>query len=146
MYFYAKAENAVNMSELTCENVVQLVDILRTRTEKNQLDYIIIDADFGVDLRALTIFRQAQAVILVSDGSEVSNKKTDCAYWALEERDKTEDYPLNKRISILYNKIINNSGKAIYGLPKLGEIRMYPEGTAREIMTRISAKEFFDSI
>lgn len=141
VFYYAKAENAVNMSELTGEAVIQLLELL-----SEKYDYIILDADFGVDQKTLTIYKQAHSIMLVSDGSDVSNKKTDCAYWALEERDKTEDYPLTKRISILYNRIVNKSGKSIYGLPKVGEVRLYGEGSARDIVDRIAKKDFFDNI
>lgn len=42
----------------------------------SQYDYIVIDCDFGMQKDDLELYSMANEIILVGDGSEISNDKT----------------------------------------------------------------------
>ena len=50
--------------------------LINTLVMSSQYDYIVIDCDFGMQKDDLELYSMANEIILVGDGSEISNDKT----------------------------------------------------------------------
>lgn len=145
VYFYSQAKIALDMMELSTEDVLRLLSELKLM---GQYDYIIVDMDFGIDKELLKIYRQAQAIVLVGDGSAVSNSKTERAYNALMTLEQNADAPLINRMCFVYNRVSSKHGQAINapGLKVLGGAPRYTGADVAQIVGQLAAMELFDTI
>lgn len=145
VYFYSQAKFALDMMELNTEDTIQLISELRLTGE---YDYIILDMDFGLDKNMLKIYHQAQAIVLVGDGSPESNTKTERAYAALMALEQNADAPLVNRMAFVYNKVSSKTGQQINapGLKVLGSTPKYAGASTAQIITQLSSLNIFDSI
>ncbi len=145
VYFYSQAKIALDMMELNTEDTLRLISELKLMGE---YDYIILDMDFGIDKETLKIYRQAQAIVLVGDGSVESNNKTERAVAALTTLEANADAPLTNRVSFVYDKVSSKSGQSINaaGMKILGGAPRYSGASVRQIVEQIAAMELFDAI
>lgn len=145
VFFYSQTKIALDMMELTAEDTIRLVSELKLT---GGYDYIILDMDFSLDKETLKLYRQAQSIVLVGDGSVESNNKTERAYTALAALEANADAPLTNRMSFAYNKVSSKSGQSInvMGLKVLGGAPRYSSANARKIIEQLAAMEFFDEI
>lgn len=145
VYFYSQAKIALDMLELNTEDTLRLISELKLMGE---YDYIIVDTDFGIDKDTLTIYRQAQNIVLVGDGSAESNIKTERAYIALTTLEQNADAPLTNRLVFIYDKVSSKNGQSLNvdGLKILGGAPRYAGGSTREIVDQISQMDMFDDI
>lgn len=145
VYFYSQAKIALDMMELTTEDTLRLISELKLMGE---YDYIILDMDFAIDKDTLKIYRQAQAIVLVGDGSVESNNKTERAYTALATLEQNSDAPLTNRMSFIYDKVSSKNGQSINaaGLKILGGAPRYTGASVQQIREQLAAMEIFDAI
>lgn len=145
VYFYSQAKIALDMLELNTEDTLRLISELKLMGE---YDYIILDMDFAIDKETLKIFRQAQGIVLVGDGSLESNNKTERAYTALATLEANADAPLTNRMCFVYDKVSSKNGQSINatGLKVLGGAPRYSGASVQQIVDQLSAMDIFDSI
>lgn len=145
VYFYSQSKIALDMLEMKADEVVRLISEVKL---SGSYDYIILDVDFGIDKESLKIFRQTHSIILVGDGSEISNNKTTRAINALVTIEQNEDSPISNRIAVVYNKFSNKSGKTIGidGMKSIGGAPWYTHATTEQIIGQLSVMEMFDKI
>ena len=145
VYFYAPAKNVLDMCELALEQTVRLITELKTN---GGYDYIIIDADFNIDKETLELYKQAQVTVLVGDGSEASNNKTERAYHALEILESQEEFPLTERMVFMYNGVRSQTGMMlnIPNMRVLGGTHVLAGGTTQQVVEKLSHQGMFDNI
>lgn len=145
VYFYSQAKIALDMMELTTEDTLRLISEIKLM---GGYDYIILDMDFGIDKDTLKIWREAQAIILVGDGTLESNVKTERAYTALATLEQALDAPLTNRMSFIYDKVSSKNGQSINvsGLKVLGGAPRYAGATTQQIIEQLAAMDIFDGI
>lgn len=145
VYFYSQAKIALDMMELNTEDTLRLISEIKLMGE---YDYIILDMDFGIDKETLKIYRQAQTVVLVGDGSVGSNSKTERAYTALATMEANADAPLVNRMCFIYNKVSSKSGQSVEvaGLKMLGGAPRYVGASIQQILEKLSGMDCFDAI
>lgn len=145
VYFYAQTKIALDMMELTSSDTIRLLSELKLMGE---YDYIILDMDFGMDKELLKVYRQAQRIVLVDDGSTVCNLKTERAYTALTILEQNEDAPITNRMSLIYDKVSSKTGQSVNvsGLKALGGAPRFAGADTRQIVDQLSKMEFFDGI
>lgn len=145
VYFYSQAKIALDMMELTTEDTIRLISELKLT---GGYDYIILDMDFSIDKEMLKLYRQAQSIVLVGDGSLESNNKTERAYTALATLEANADAPLINRMSFIYDKVSSKSGQQINaaGLKVLGGAPRYSGANVHQIVEQLAAMDLFDSI
>lgn len=143
--FYSQAKIALDMMELTTEDTLRLISEIRLLGE---YDYIVLDMDFGIDQDTLKIWRQAQAIVLVGDGSMESNSKTERAYTALATLEQASDAPLTNRMSFVYDKVSSKNGQSINvsGLKVLGGAPRYAGASIQQIREQLAAMDVFDGL
>lgn len=145
VYFYTQAKIALDMIEMNTVDTLRLLSELKTTGD---YDYIILDMDFGIDKDMLNIYRQAQDIILVGDGSVESNAKIERTYTALMTMEQNEDAPLINRMSFIYNKVSSKSGYAINapGLKSLGGAPRYARAEVQQVIEQIAAMDIFGAL
>jgi len=145
VFFYSQAKIALDMMELNCEDTIRLISELKLT---GGYDYIILDMDFSLDKDVLKLYRQAQAVVWVGDGSAESNKKTERAYMALATMEGNTDAPLTDRMVFIYDKVSSKAGQQINadGLKVLGGAPRYSGAGTQQIIAQLSAMDVFDTI
>ena len=143
VYYYAQAKNALDMLELKADEVLRLISELKLM---GGYDYIIIDVDFSIDQETLKIYRQAQSVVMVSDGSAEANTKIQRAHEALATKEKNNDAPLTNRMMLVYNRVSSKSGQSIEisGLKTLGGAPRYSDANTRQIIEQLSRMAMLD--
>ena len=145
VHFYAGTKLALDMMELNMAEILRLINELKI---SGGYDYIILDTQFGLDKDTLKLYRQAQAVVMIGDGSAESNCKTERAFAALTTMEMNADMPLTSRMSFIYNKVSSKSGQSLnaQGLKVLGGAHKYEGATTQQIIGQLSHLELFDSI
>lgn len=145
VYFYSQSKIALDMLELKVEDILRLISEIRLTGSYN---VIILDLDFSFDADMLKILRQTHSIIWVGDGSEISNSKLVRAYTALSIMEQNEEAPILNRISLIYNKFSNKTGKALddLGIKTIGGNPRFEHATTAMVIGQIAPKEMFEKI
>lgn len=143
VFYFAKSKNALDLLELKEEELLQLLEELKAG---GVYDCMILDTSWSLSLEFMKVYRKAQAIIWVSDGSEVANGKIARAYEALSIREQKADAPLQNRVSLIYNKFSNKTGEVINGLKSMGGAPRYEHAATEQILSRLSQLELFDNL
>lgn len=146
VFFYSPPKVALDMAELDHNEIIRLISELKLT---GSYDYIIIDLDFSIDKKHLSVLHQASEILIVSDGSEISNLKTIRAYKALEILEENDDAPVINRMSVFYNRFSNKTGKTIDNdipLKSIGGAPKYEYASAKQVIQQISSMSVFNNI
>lgn len=145
VYFYSQPKVALDMLELSAEEVQRLLSEVQLMGE---YDYIIMDVDFSLDKESLKIYRKTQEIVLVGDGSEISNNKLRRAHEALSIIEQSADAPLTRRLNFIYNKVSSKTGQTIgiEGIRELGGAPKYERATTAQILGQLAPMDLFDQI
>lgn len=145
VYFYSQPKIALDIHELKAEDIVRLISEVKLT---GSYDYIILDTDFAIDKDTLSVLRQAHAVVMVSDGSEIANIKTFRAHQALSILEQDNAVSLVNRLALVYNKFSNKTGKTIeeLSIKKIGGAPRYEHATTIQVVEQLSKMEIFSKI
>lgn len=145
VFFFSQPKLALDMMELTGEEILRLISELRLT---GSFDRIILDTEFGLDADSLKILRQANAVVLVGDGSTVSNTKLLRALTALSLKEQSEDATVLERSVLAYNKFSSKTGEALKNvdIQTIGGAPKYEHATVQQILDQLCKKPLFDEI
>ena len=144
VYFYSQSKIALDMLELNSEDLRKLITELSI---SGGYDYIILDMDFSIDKDILDIYRMAHSVVLVGDGSEISNIKLFRAYEAIRTKEQNQEYSIVDKLAVIYNKFSNKSGQALeIEVKTIGGAPRYEGATIEQIMFKISKMDMFNKI
>ncbi len=145
VYFFAQPKIALDMLELNLENIDRLITDLQVMSS---YDYIIIDCDFSIDKEALAVLKKADAVVWVSDGSEISNTKLFRAYNALVTMEQSMEDSISGKIVTMYNQFSNKIGRMIDSveLRNIGGAPRYQHATLVQVLEQLSSMDMFDKL
>lgn len=145
VYFYAAAQNSVEMLELTNQHIITMLKDLQ---HNGGYEYIVVDMDFDIDADSMEQMRLLDMLILVGNGTEESNQKTERAYHAIEILESKNPQPLSDRILFIYNAVSSTSGLtvSIPGLRVLGGTHRYSGGSKAQLLEKLSIQDLFDKI
>jgi len=143
--FFSQPKIVLDRLELNEEEITRLLQEIKLCGE---YDFIVLDMDFSLQRKTLDIYRKAQAVVLVSDGSPAGNLKVKRAYEALATMEASNDAPLTSRMGVVYNRFSSKRGETanIDNLRMIGGIPVYTGGTTEQIMDQVAAMDMFDKI
>jgi hypothetical protein len=116
VFFFAPAENVLDMVEMTDEDGENLFLALQALSG---MDLLILDMKCDFRKYQLPVWKRAEGVVLVSDGRKASNYKVEKLVEALELQDRQQKTELCKKLSVAYNRLDNRTGTYI----KNGSIR-----------------------
>ncbi len=145
VYFFEKPKVALDMMELSAEENLRLLRELRL---SGSYDYIIVDSDFNIDKDHIDIYRSMHEIVITVDGSEIGNQKTISMLQALRIKEENVEVPLLKRMSYIYNRFSNKTGRPLgeVDIRNLGGIPRYEHATVQQILSQVAEKEIFDEI
>lgn len=143
--FYSQTKVALDMLELGTEEILRLINELKLT---GSYDYIVIDMDFSISKNYLEIYRKFHSLIMVGDGTEISNLKIFRAYNAIATMDQEADYSILNRLALIYNKFSNKTCKAIENVEinNIGGAPRYEHATTAQILSSLSALSMFDAL
>lgn len=144
VYFYSQSKLALDMMELGTKEILLLISELKLT---GSYDYIILDTDFALDEETFNIYRKSHYLLLVGDGSNISNYKIQRAYNSLltiEQGD--ESGYLSKRTALIYNKFSSKTSRMIENidLRNIGGAPKYENASIQQILYQISTSNVFD--
>lgn len=145
VFFISQSKLALDMLELTTEEILRLISELRLN---GSYDCLILDAEFGLDKDALKVLHQAHVMVVVGDGSHTSNTKIFRAMTALNTKEENEDTPLINRTVLAYNRFSSRSGETIANLElrAIGGAPRYENAGTEQLLAQLSRNPLFDEI
>lgn len=145
VYFYAAPRVALDMIELSNDEVMKLLEELKKHCE---YDYIILDIDFSLDDGTIQMFRETDIVVMVTDGTENSNRKTELAYRAMAELEQSRELYLTERLCLLYNRGNSRTAREL-NLSELRLLGKYPtiaNADTKQVVQTLAQSDIFDQI
>lgn len=145
VYFYAPPKVALDILELSDEDIIHLLDTLKI---SGNYDELVLDAPFDMSERTRNIHRQAHTLVWVSDGSETANCKIQRAYQSLEICEENQDRPMTDRLYLAYNRYSSKTGRRIEEIPVkvLGGARRFENRTTEQIVAELSRLDIFSRL
>ncbi len=143
VFFFAQSNMALDMAELTTEDVRRLLDTLRLT---GGYDYIIVDMDFSLEASCRGLYRGMDALVWVGDGTPASNNKTSRAYASLVILEQNEAAPLNEHLVLTYNKFSRHVGQQLEGVKVAGGCPRYEGASTEQIIQQMAGMDMFDDI
>ena len=145
VYFFSQCIHALDIVELTGSDIIQLLSEI---ARMGVYDAIILDKDFSLDKDSIDILSRADAIVWVSDGTDISNVKIRRAYDALTIMEQNTNNSLINKTLLAYNKFSSKGGKMIddIGIRKAGGAPRYAQATVRQVVGQLATTDIFDKI
>ncbi len=145
VYFYSQSKIALDMAELDTDDIIRLISELQI---SGSYDYIVVDADFDINKESLRVYRKAHSIVWVGDGSEISNTKLFRAFNALSVLEQNADVSISSRISLIYNKFSNKTGRTLndIGIKNIGGAPRYEHADTAQVLSQLSSMEMLDKL
>lgn len=145
VFFFSQPNFVLDMLELKHEEKLQLLSELKLFGAYN---YIILDIDFGLDKNHLDFYKKSHSIVMVGDGSEVSNAKIQRTYSSIVMMDQNTDTTLSSRFGIIYNRFNSKTGKTIDNIDirNIGGAPVYAGATCVQITRQLMFRDMFDKM
>ncbi len=143
VYFYSQAKFALDMMELGKEEISRLISELRL---SGIYDYIVVDMDFSLSKDTMDVLWTMSNIVMVGDGSDISNMKIFRVYNALAVLGQNKDNSLLNKLVLVYNKFSNKTSKVIEGIEinNIGGVPRYEHATTEQVITQLSNMSMYD--
>ncbi len=145
VYFFSQPKVALDMMELRAEEILHLISELEL---SGIYENIVIDMDFGIEKDFIDVYKKAKNIVLVGDGSEISNIKITRAFDALLTLEETMDISLTNRFVLIYNKFNNQTSSRISNdkIRIIGTAPVLAECDMKRILGRLSVMQIYDEL
>ena len=145
VFFYSAPKMALDMMELTEDDIAELLDVLRNT---GGYDYIIVDTEFSMTSQWLSIYNSAYEVVWVGEGNRISNGKISSAYYSVSVREQASDSPITDRIFLICNKFRDKTDVVPESevLRCIGCAPRYEYAKTEKITEELSRLDFLDKI
>lgn len=144
VYFFSVVKVALHMQELSNNDIVRILK----ECKKFKFDVIILDMNFTLDKKRISLYEYIDSWVWVSDGTEISNRKAQKAYNSVVILEQELKKLLLNKISIIYNRFSNKGAKSVGDLKVniAGGINKVVANSAREIINYLSEQDCLDNI
>lgn len=145
VYFFSASKFSLDMLELTHEERIALLSELQ---HVGSYDCIVLDCSFGLDKAHKEIYKKSNSVIMITDGTETANLKTNRAYAAIQTMDQTAEIPITNRFALFYNKFSNKISQSVDNseIKELGGAPVYAHATTAQILSQLVTLDIFNKI
>lgn len=142
--YFAAPKMALDVMELKVNEVSEFLD----EVQSCGYQYVIIDAGFDFDDMGYMLWKKADEVVLVSDGSEIANSKFERAYNSMKIIQGKDEKLRLEKASLIYNKFSNKTSKTMTGIDvnEIGGIPKYEHATTKQVMGQISSSAILDKL
>jgi cellulose biosynthesis protein BcsQ len=144
VFFLDSCRVAPEVMEITPENILQLLSEIKAL---GQYDYVIVDTDILLDGLSLAVMRNSDAIVLVSDGSEISLIKLGRIRKAMEIISARDEFEFPKAY-LLYNKFSSKTSRSAddQELLLLGGAPRFEGASAGKVIRGLAEMPFFDKL
>ncbi len=146
VYFYAQPKSALDMVAMKPEDIVELLERIK---ETELYDYIIIDMDFIPEAEYLEVYDKSKKIIFISDGTEIANEKTMRAHDVLAALEISRKVRVSHRVSVVYNKFVEDSGQKLDSVSPMPEICSLPicgTSSPNEVIKLLATVDALDKV
>ncbi|MCI8462776.1 MAG: chromosome partitioning protein ParA [Lachnospiraceae bacterium] len=145
VFFFSPTKMALDITELTIAEAKQIISILRLSGTYN---HIILDLDFSLDKRLLSLLEDCNSIVFVTDGSQVSNIKLERALRSLEVLEQQGDTKILQKSGILYNRFSSHTSRKIdnTGLKEYGGISRFEGFDTQNLLQQLKTQAVFEQL
>lgn len=135
--FIDSANIVLDVKELNEENIITLIDEI---SNLQSYDEVLVDIGFSMSDLDMQLIRKADAVLVISDGTEICNEKTARFLQSIQIIEQQKDEHLTSKMNIFYNKFSSTFGRKLDNCP-IGEIggSAKVEGNTKHILAVLAA-------
>ena len=132
----------LDMMEMHTEDYTILQNELKTL---GCYDYVIMDMQFPSSYNDFEWFGNCNSIVMVTDDTDSSQSKIDKAVRGIQVIDDQSDYPIQHRIWLLKNKIMQNIPRQS-DLRVLGSFPMYQNVSVAQMAKQLSLSNVFEQL
>ena len=143
--YFESCKVPLDIGELNKEDIAKLLTAIRMQ---GKYQYIIIDKCFELSDVFNVIIKDSNEIVLVSDGTDISNNKLVKVNSVIEILQDRDDTDIKRKVSVLYNKFSSKNGKVINGLElrDLGGIQRYEGAEHNQLIEEVARMDVFDKL
>ncbi len=144
--FYQSSAMAMDIVEMAVEDFRVLLNTVKTTMD---YEFIIIDAELTMDDMFHEISKNSTVIIIVGDGSEISNEKLVRLCDIVKIIEEQKDERIIAKMKLIYNKFSNKTNNVLRNIEiaELGGIQKYEHATTKQILELLESKgEILDKI
>ena len=145
VFFFSSTRMVLDIAELNPGEIQQIIGVLRMA---GAYDYVILDLDFSMDKKFLTVLEECNNIVFVADGSEVSNVKLERVIESLGVLEQQSDMKLLMRCGVLYNRFSSQTSRKanVAGLKEYGGINRYEGCGIQKLLQQLKCQPVFDAL
>lgn len=145
MNIYALHDDVKDIDALNGPDIVYFLDVIRSM---DIYDYIVLDFKMSEIQNSREILKNVDDIIMISDGSDIVNFKTDRAVKLLRYYDEIENDNVIEKVKILYNRFVNNKSNTLQysDIQTVGGVPFFEDCNNKEIIMKITRMEIMKSI
>lgn len=145
VFFYSSTKMALDIAELSPDEIQQIITVLKM---SGAYDYMILDLDYAMDRKLLTVFDECNTIVFVTDGSQIANVKLERAVDSLNVMEQQSDMKILMRSGILYNRFSSQTSHKLNlaGLKEFGGINRYEGFEIQKLLQQLKTQQVFDAL
>ena len=145
VWFYSSTTTALDMAELSS---AEIRNVITTIKMGGSYEYIILDMDFSLEMSELDILRECSQIVMVGDGSPISNRKLERVMASMKILEEQNDWKLLIRCSVLYNRFSSKTSEkaTITDIREAGGIKRYEGYSVEQLLQQLASEEVFDKL
>ncbi|MDR0500668.1 MAG: hypothetical protein LBG97_05420 [Coriobacteriales bacterium] len=145
VHFISSSKTPLDLRELDNDDISELLDAIMLASN---YEYIVVDVGSLLTDISFEVLKHANKLVLVSDGSAVSNLKTSQALATLEILERDADVSYLSRTALVYNKFSSKTGCVLdfAHVYTMGGAQRYEQATAQDIVQQLQGLNIFDTL
>lgn len=143
--FFKPFRVPLDYADMKAEDLEQIIDIVN---EIGSYNYIIADAESVISPKRDVLLKRSEMIIVVGDGTEVSNAKLTRLLQSLTLADERDGTNIFGHIQILYNKFGSQSTPARTGSDEaiFGQFNKYANAGGKQIVQLMAQRNLFEKL
>lgn len=142
VYYYSSVRIPLDMMEMGSADYLTLQNELKAL---GCYDYVVMDMEFPKKQSAFKFFEHCNAIVLVTDGSEMATAKLDKAVRGIQILDGQADFAVQPRMWLLKNKTAMNDIQH-NELRVLGSFPVYQTVSSAQMAKQLSLSNIFGQL
>lgn len=143
--YFSSTKVALDILEISYADIDTLIGNIQGM---DNYDEIIVDLPFSLEIEKLKLLSKAWRIIVVNDGSQLSNYKFMRAYESVVLLEQNGDINIIRNMNMIYNKFSNKNSEMLsnISIKTIGGAPRYEHATVRQIIEALTKMEFFEEI
>lgn len=142
VYYYSSVRVPLDIMEMKASDYLTLQNELKAL---GCYDYVVMDIEFPRSQAAYKFFEYCNSIVLVGDGSDISEAKINKAVRGIQILDSQADFAMQPRMWLLRNKVISNELQQ-NELRMLGSFPVYQTVSPAQMAKQLSLSDVFGQL